>query len=107
MQVGAGPGTVQVPQTESPWGLGFSPGFGPRYLIEPPLISLRVSRDRGASFGNAVMVPLGAQGQYFTNPTWNRLGYMDDAVFELSWSTPLKTALNGAYITVEKHDADL
>jgi hypothetical protein len=90
MQVGAAPGTSQVPTT-----------------IEPPLVSLRVSRDRGASWGNAVMVPLGAQGQYLTRPTWNRLGYMADAVFELSWSTPLKTALNGAFIEVEKHDADL
>lgn len=107
MQVGAGPGTIEVPISESPWSLGFSPGFGPSTLVEPPLISLRVSRDRGASWGNKVMVPLGAQGKYFTRPTWNRLGYMDDAVFELSWSTPLKTALNGAFIEVEKHDADL
>jgi hypothetical protein len=87
--------------------LGFSPGFGPLVITEPPLISLRISRDRGASWGNAVMQPMGAQGLYLTKPTWYRLGYMWDAVFELSWSTPMKTALNDAFIEVEKHDGDL
>lgn len=106
-EVGTAPGTIINPIAGSPWSLGFNPGFGPQTLTEPPLISLRVSRDRGASFGNAVMVPMGAGGLYQTRPTWNRLGYMTDGVFELSWSTPMKTALNGAFITVEKHDADL
>lgn len=105
-EVGTPPGTSVNPVAGSPWSLGFSPGFGPATLTEPPLISLRVSRDRGASFGNAVMQPMGAGGLYFTRPTWNRLGYMVDAVFELSWSTPMKTALNGAFIEVEKHEAD-
>jgi len=106
-EVGTLAGSSQIPITTNPWSTGFSPGFGPRTLTEPPLISLRVSRDRGASWGNAVMVPMGASGLYFTRPTWNRLGYMADAVFELSWSTPMKTALNGAFIDIEKHDADL
>ena len=106
-EAGQAPGTTTVPVSGSPWSMGFSPGFGPATLTEPPLMSLRVSRDRGATFGNAVMQPMGAQGLYATRPTWYRLGYMVDAVFELSWSTPMKTALNGAFIEVEKHDADL
>lgn len=107
IEVGNGTGTVQVPTLERPWSLGFSAGFGPSTLVEPPLISLRVSRDRGASYGNAIMVPMGAQGQYLTRPTWNRLGYMVDAVIELSWSTPMHTAMNGAFIEVEPHDGDI
>ena len=106
VEVGTGPGTVLNPTTTRPWSLGFSPGFGPATLTEPPLISLRISRDRGASWGNAIMQPLGAQGLYFTRPTWNRLGYGVDFLFELSWSTPMKTALNGAFIEVEKHESD-
>jgi hypothetical protein len=50
---------------------------------------------------------MGAQGLYFTRPTWNRLGFGIDFVFELSWSTPMKTAMNGAFIEVEAHDGDI
>lgn len=69
-------------------------------------MSLRVSLDRGASFGNPVMMPLGAQGEYTTRPTWRNVGYGQDFIFELFWSTPLKTALNGSFIVPEKHDFD-
>lgn len=105
-EVGTGPGTQLVPTPGNPWSLGFSSGFGPATLTEPPLISLRTSRTRGASWGNAVMQPMGAGGLYYTRPTWNRLGFFVDGVFELSWSTPMKTALNGAFIEFEKHDGD-
>ncbi len=107
IEVGTEPGTVINPLATSPWSLGFSPGFGPVSITEPPLISLRTSRTRGASWGNAVMQPMGAMGQYYVRPTWNRLGYFVDGVFELSWSTPMKTALNGAFISYEKHEADV
>lgn len=105
-EVGTGTGTQLVPTQNNPWSLGFSPGFGPLTLTEPPLISLRTSRNRGASYGNAVTQPMGAGGLYYTRPTWNRLGFANDWVFELSWSTPMKTALNGAFITVEAHAGD-
>lgn len=107
IEVGTEPGTIVNVGSSSPWSLGFSPGFGPVLVTEPPLISLRTSRTRGASWGSYVMQPMGAMGQYFVRPTWNRLGYFSDGVFELGWSTPMKTALNGAFITVEKHDGDL
>ena len=107
MEVGTATGIGSVPVLESPWSLGFSNGFGNTTLVEPPLVSLRMSRTRGASWGNYVMQPMGGQGLYYTRPTWNRLGYFVDAVFELEWSTPMKTALNGAFITVEEHDGDL
>jgi hypothetical protein len=106
-ECGTTPNTVQVAQTESPWSLGFSAGFGPKVLIEPPLVSLRVSRTRGFSYGNAVMQPLGAMGQFNKLPTWRRLGYGRDLVLELSWSSPLKTALQSVWLKIEPHDNDM
>lgn len=106
IEVGTATGIGEIPNDGSPWSLGFSPGFGPKVITEPPLISLRLSRTRGASWGNYVMQPMGAQGLYFTRPTWNRLGFFVDGVFELSWSTPMKTALNSVFITFENHDGD-
>src|SRR5216684_1388572 len=105
MEVGNGPGLPQMPTAVRPWSLGFSPGFGPVTIIEPPLISMRVSSSRGASWDNARMQPLGAQGQYLTRPTWRRLGLSTDMVIEFSWSTPIKTALNGAFLVdAEMHE---
>ncbi len=64
----------------------------------PPLVSLRWSDDRGRTYGNAVEQSIGAQGQYLTQANWNRLGMGRGRVFELSWSIPASTALNGAWI---------
>lgn len=64
----------------------------------PPTVSLRWSDDRGRTYGNYVQQSMGALGQYLTSIQWNRLGYARDRVFELSWSVPTKTALNGAWI---------
>lgn len=69
----------------------------------PPVVSLRWSDDRGATFGNAVTQPLGAGGDYLTSVQWNRLGMARDRVFELSWSAPARTALNGAFVDIVKH----
>jgi hypothetical protein len=68
----------------------------------PPMISLRWSDDRGKTFGNWVEQPLGALGLYRTSPQWRRLGIARDRVFELSWSCPTKTALNGAFINMRQ-----
>lgn len=70
----------------------------PSPLLGPPQISLRWSDTRGASYGNAVMQSLGASGQLYTQPIWRRLGLARDRVFELAWSAPAKTALNGAFV---------
>lgn len=74
--------------------------------VEPPLVSLRVSNNGGGSYGNAIMQPMGYSGKYRAKPTWNRLGFGADWVFELSWSSAVKTGLNGVFITTEKHEAD-
>ena len=64
----------------------------------PPLVTLRYSDTRGASWGNPITQSLGAAGQYLTQVQFQRLGLARDRVFELSWSIPAKTALNGAFI---------
>jgi len=65
-----------------------------------PEIRLRWSDDRGFSWGNYVAGSLGRAGDYISVIQYQRLGYARDRVFELSWSAPVKTALNGAYIDI-------
>jgi hypothetical protein len=67
-----------------------------------PTVTLRWSDDRGVSFGNGIQQTLGKSGQYKTIPSWNRLGFARDRVFELSWTAAAATALNGAFIDFEK-----
>lgn len=64
----------------------------------PPVINLRWSDDRGKTYGNYVAQSLGELGKYLTSVQWRRLGYARDRIFELSWSTATKTALNGAWV---------
>lgn len=68
----------------------------------PPQVFLRWSDDRGETFGNAIGRSMGAIGKYLELPKWWRLGLARDRIFELSWSSPQKTALNGAFIEVQK-----
>lgn len=68
----------------------------------PPEIRLRWSDDRGRSWGNFVQGSLGKVGEYLTSIQYQRLGYARDRVFELSWSAPVKTALNGAWVDVSR-----
>lgn len=75
--------------------VGETPDF---VSASPPLVSLRWSDDRGKSYGNRVEQSLGAAGQYLTSIQWQRLGYARDRIFELSWSAPVKTSLNGAWL---------
>lgn len=67
-----------------------------------PQVRLRWSDDRGASWGNKVSGSLGKVGEYLTSIQWQRLGYARDRVFELSWSAPVRTALNGAWVDVSR-----
>ncbi len=65
----------------------------------PPLVFLRWSDDRGKTWGNPVGQSMGDLGQYLVQPQWKRLGLARDRVFEISWSIPTKTALQGAWLT--------
>lgn len=68
-----------------------------------PTVDLSWSDDRGVTFGNALSQSLGREGQYLTQPSWNRLGMARDRVFKLKWSANCKTALNGAWIDKTDH----
>lgn len=70
-------------------------------LDEEPMVSLRWSDTRGASWGNKIQTSLGAAGEYLTSMQFQRLGLARDRVYELSWSAPYKTALNGAWLDVK------
>lgn len=70
-----------------------------------PVVRLSWSDDRGVTFGNSVEQTLGRQGEYLTQPSWNRLGMARDRVFKLQWSANCKTALNGAFIDITPHSS--
>jgi hypothetical protein len=67
-----------------------------------PQVRLRWSDDRGRSWGNKVSGSLGMVGEFLTSIQWQRLGYARDRVFELSWSAPVRTALNGAWVDISR-----
>jgi hypothetical protein len=79
--------------------VGQTPGFPAN---APPMATLRVSFNRGASFGQGVMMPIGATGDYSASPWWGPIGGpARDCIFELSWSAPVRTALNGGWTEFE------
>ncbi len=65
-------------------------------------VSLRWSDNAGRSYGEAVLQSLGETGGYITSMQWNRLGLARDRVYEASWSAPVKTSVQGAYLDVMK-----
>ena len=54
IEVGTPEGTTINPVAGRPWSLGFSPGFGPTTIIEPPLLSLRTSRGSRRLLGKSM-----------------------------------------------------
>jgi len=66
--------------------------------VPGPKIMLRWSNSRGQSWDVTLVQSLGSAGQYLVSPSWKRLGYARDRVWELSWTAPCKTALNGAWV---------
>ncbi len=63
-----------------------------------PQVSLSWSDNKGVSYGNPVMQSMGKIGEFLTVISWNRLGQARDRVYKLSWSEPIRTALNGGFI---------
>jgi hypothetical protein len=63
-------------------------------------VNLRYSDTGGQSWSDFMSQTAGLQGEYLTNMQWLRLGLGRRRVFELQWSAPIKTALNGAYIDI-------
>lgn len=69
-----------------------------------PLLQLRWSDDRGRTFGNPIYASMGATGEYLTSIQFQRLGLARDRVLSLSWDAPVDTALQGAFLIVDKSD---
>lgn len=69
---------------------------------DQPEVSLSWSDNAGRSYGTPVFQTLGNTGEYLTSVQWNRLGLARDRVYELSWSAPMKTSLQGVYLDVIK-----
>lgn len=63
-----------------------------------PQLSLRWSDTHGASWSNPLTIGFGASGDYIASLQFQRLGMARDRVFELFWSSPVRTALNGAFV---------
>lgn len=59
------------------------------------VVNLRWSDDRGASYGQPLAATMGTT---LTSLSFRRLGMSRDRVWELSWTSDVKTALNGAFV---------
>lgn len=68
--------------------------------IEDPQVMVRWSDTAGADWGDTVVMPFSRTGAYLVQMNINRLGMARDRVFEISWSFPYKTALQGPWINV-------
>jgi hypothetical protein len=73
---------------------------------EPPQLALRLSVDRGRTFGQNILQSTGGvtneggviEASYRILPQWQNLGIARWPVFELSWSFAGPAALNGAWL---------
>lgn len=87
--------------------IGYDAGGGAGLMVDsgvmqagPPMVMMRWSDTRGASWGTPIQQSMGAAGQYLTSIQFRRLGMARDRVFEVSWTAPVRTALNGAFLQV-------
>lgn len=65
-------------------------------------IMLHWSDDRGVTWGTPVELSLGAMGEYGHWQATYGLGVARDRVYEVFWSAPTKTALQGAWIATKE-----
>lgn len=77
-------------------------GFDSDPTTTAPLVSLRWSDTRGQTWSNQLEQSIGNIGQFNTSVSWNRLGMSRHRIFELEWTSPIKTSLTGAYVEVTK-----
>jgi hypothetical protein len=68
------------------------------FTASPSKLYLRYSDTRGQSWSNPIEDNLGATGDFLKSIQYQRLGMARDRVFELFWSAPVRTALNGAFV---------
>jgi len=72
--------------------------IAPPYERAGPMVNLRYSDTRGASWHPYIPRNLGPQGVYRTLVQWTRLGLARDRVYEISWNSTQITALLGAWL---------
>lgn len=65
------------------------------------LISLRLSIDRGRTFGDPELQTTGRAGEFEAQPIWRSFGSIRYPVFELSHSIAGPAALNGAWVETD------
>lgn len=73
-------------------------GNAPQAGDAQPVVYLRWSDDRGKTYGQDVLQPAGALGQYETRPQWRGIGQAMDRVYEVEYSHGGAAALNGAWV---------
>lgn len=77
-------------------GVGLTTGQG-----SDPIVSVRVSRDGGRTFGNERFLPLGKLGEYSSRVIMRRMGSARDFVLQISMSDPVKFVLASGSAVVE------
>ena len=98
-------GVSGVGQGGDPWSGGFSSGFGPLINFANPMLCMRYSNNAGVSYSNYRQKGLLSTGHYRSMMRWRGLGMGRDRVFELLWSFPGPSALQGAYVDMLEHAA--
>ena len=71
---------------------------GGSFVANAAQLYLRYSDTRGASWSDPIANDLGHTGEFLKSIQYQRLGMARDRVFELFWSAPVRTALNGAFV---------
>jgi hypothetical protein len=77
-------------------GVGLATGQG-----SDPLVMLRLSRDGGHTWGEALLMSAGAMGAYTQRAVARRLGHARDVVFEVTVSDPVAWSLVQAWLDLE------
>lgn len=83
--------------------IDIQPGAG-TLTIDPRLV-LRISRDGGFTFGNAIYANMGKVGEYRTRARFQRLGYGRDVVFQVACDDPAPIVFLSAYLDTETGNA--
>lgn len=72
---------------------------------EEPILNMRYSDDAGHTWSDPRQTSLGNVGEYLTTPQFQQLGMTRDRVYELFWSSNMKTALLAAYLDAEEAES--
>ena len=77
-------------------------GLGAGDTYENPVISLRISKDGGFTWGPVLTRGLGAQGAYTDRVIWDSLGQARDMVLDFQITDPVNAVIMGATVQRQK-----